>query len=303
MKINKPVVPYYKTAGGVLYKGSSEHLLKKLKKKYAGKVKLIFTSPPFPLNRKKKYGNLTGDEYLKWIAKFSKLFSGFLTQDGSIVIEIGNAWNSGIPTTSTLPMETLLHFKNCGKYHLCQEFIYYNPARLPSPVQWVNIERIRVKDAFTRFWWLSKTPFPDANNSRILIPYGKKMLQLLNSKKYNAGKRPSEHTIGEKSFCKNNNGAIPPNVIIASNTTPYDNYITYCRNNNFEIHPARMPDKVVELFIKFLTKKNDIVLDPFAGSNVTGATSERLGRKWLSIEVNENYIKGSIGRFTKRILK
>ena len=37
------------------------------------------------------------------------------------------------------------------------------------------------------------------------------------------------------------------------------------------IHPARMPPELVEFFVRFLTDGSDLVLDPFAGSNTTGA--------------------------------
>jgi site-specific DNA-methyltransferase (cytosine-N4-specific) len=155
-KSHNDIQPYHKTKNGGYFIGLSEEVLKsKLFNQYKGKIKLIFTSPPFPLNRKKKYGNLQGTQYISWLSSFSKIFSNYLTADGSIVLEIGNAWNQGHPTTSTLPMETLLEFKRTGNLHLCQEFIYFNPARLPSPVQWVNKERIRVKDSFTRLWWMS----------------------------------------------------------------------------------------------------------------------------------------------------
>ena len=75
---------------------------------YTNKIQMIFTSPPFPLNRAKKYGNLNGDEYKKWLCDVIESMMPLLTDAGSIVIEVGNAWNSGEPTFSTLPMETLL---------------------------------------------------------------------------------------------------------------------------------------------------------------------------------------------------
>lgn len=292
--------PYYTTPYGKYFLGESESILNsRLLEIYRGKVKLIFTSPPFPLNRKKRYGNCQGEDYIKWLSGFAKLFVEFLTYDGSIVLELGNAWNPSSPTTSTLPLESLLKFKEQGNLHLCQEFIYYNPARLPGPVQWVNKERIRVKDAFTRLWWLSPITRPNADNRRILIEYSKRMENLLNTKKYNSGKRPSEHVIGKNSFLKNNGGSIPSNVIIATNTKAKDIYLEYCREKNLEPHPARMPEVLASFFIKFLTLENDVVLDPFAGSNITGYVAEKLKRNWISIDINENYALGSMGRFLK----
>ena len=123
------------------------------------------------------------------------------------------------------------------------------------------------------------------------------MKKLLKSGKYNSGQRPSEHVIGEKSFLRNNGGAIPPNVLLSANTTSGDSYLAYCKNHGIEPHPARMSTDVASFFIRFLTEENDWVMDPFAGSNVTGAVAERLGRRWISIEPNQIYANGSIGRF------
>ena len=305
--------PLYRTKAGVLYCGSSEKILtSKWLKPLNGKVNLIFTSPPFPLKKKKAYGNLNGQEYIDWLASFSELFNNLLAPDGSLVVDIGNSWESGLPTMSTESIEALLELKKQGNYYLCQEFIWHNPSKLPSPVQWVNIERIRVKDSFTRLWWLSKTPKPKAYNREVLQEYSPSMKSLIKKKKYNSGKRPSGHYIGEKSFLKDNGGAIPPNVLLfdenhdsplspiltIANTKSSDPYLKYCKENNLKNHPARMPPELAHFFIKFLTEPNDIVLDPFAGSNITGYVAESLGRKWRSIEKDEEYALASKSRFT-----
>ena len=148
--------PAYKTSRGKMYQGDAEDMLRRYPiARFKGKVQLILTSPPFPLNRKKRYGNLTGNHYLEWIRRLGPLLGDYLAPDGSIVIEMGNAWEKGSPTMSTLPMRALLGFLESANLHLCQEFVCYNPARLPTPAQWVTIERIRVKDAFTRVRWTS----------------------------------------------------------------------------------------------------------------------------------------------------
>jgi len=295
--------PLYRTQKGVLYNGSSEYLLKaKWFKPLKNKINLIFTSPPFPLNRRKAYGNLKGDDYIDWLANFADIFRQLLHPKGSIVIELGNAWERGKPTMSILSMNALLEFKQRGNFHLCQEFIWHNIARLPSPAQWVNVERIRVKDAFTRLWWLSTSSRPKANNRKILKDYSPAMKHLLKTRKYNAGQRPSEHSIGQKTFLKNHGGSIPSNVISISNTKSNDPYLKYCRKKKINGHPARMPPRLAEFFIKFLTKKNDIVMDPFAGSNVTGCVAEKLNRRWRCIEKNKVYARASRARFSNSYL-
>ena len=294
----------YTTKRGVMYHGFAEDVLRSnLAKKHRGTVQLILTSPPFPLNRKKKYGNRQGEEYVEWLAMFAPLFKEFLTDDGSIVMEMGNAWEPGEPVMSTLALEALLMFLRAGDLKLCQQFICYNPARLPTPAQWVNVDRIRVKDSYTHVWWMAPTTRPKADNRRVLRPYSASMLNLLRTKKYNAGRRPSEHHIGAASFLKNNGGAIPSNVLTFTNTLSNDPYLTCCKERGLPLHPARMPIDLAAFFIEFLTEARDRVLDPFAGSNTTGAAAEYLKRRWLAIEPSEQYIQGSQGRFAETFVE
>lgn len=288
----------YKTDKGTFYNGELESTLKaKEFQQYIGKLNLIFFSPPFPLNRKKKYGNFQGEEYIEWLSNIGLLLKDFLTEDGSIVLEVGNSWEEGRPVMSTLALRSLLSFLERGNYKLCQQFVWYNKAKLPSPIEWVNKKRIRVKDSYTSIWWMSKTDYPKANNKNVLQEYSNRMKKLLNEQSYNSGKRPSEHVINDKSFLTNNGGAIPSNVLISSNTDSSSNYLKYCRANEIIPHPARMPLDLPEFFIRFLTDKDDFVFDPFGGSNTTGEAAESLERNWISVEVNEQYIEGSKGRF------
>lgn len=292
----------YSTKWGRMLHGKSDEILTDGSlTRFEGKVNLIFTSPPFPLNRKKRYGNETGDAYIKWLCEFGPLFKKMLALNGSIVIEVGNSWEPGMPVMSTLAMRALLEFQSKNDLYLCQEFIWHNTAKLPSPAQWVNVDRCRVKDSFTKLWWMSPWQKPKANNRRVLRQYSDSMKTLLKRRSYNFGKRPSEHNISKTAFLTDNGGSIPDNVIICANTQSGGDYQAYCRRKNITLHPARMPSEVARFFINFLTEPGDIVLDPFAGSNTTGAVAEGLERYWLSIEASKDYIRGSKGRFGDRI--
>lgn len=294
-------VAYSTHWGRMLFGKSDEILTDNSLSKFEGKINLIFTSPPFPLNRKKKYGNETGETYIRWLCEFGPLFLKMLAPDGSIVIEMGNSWEPGQPVMSTLALRALLEFQTRNNLYLCQEFIWNNTAKLPSPAQWVNVERIRVKDSFTKLWWMSTVQKPKANNQRVLQEYSKAMKGLLRKGKYNSGLRPSEHNISKEAFLTDNGGAIPSNVLACANTNSTDYYHKYCRDNDLQMHPARMPSDLARFFIKFLTEPGDIVFDPFGGSNTTGAAAEELHRHWISIEASLNYIKGSRGRFKESI--
>jgi DNA modification methylase len=294
-----------------MFHGLTEDALRHPKlSSWKGKVQLIFTSPPFPLQREKKYGNLTGQSYADWLAAYAPLWAEYLTADGSIVIEVGNGWNPGVPTMSTTSLKALLAFQEAANLHLCQEFICFNPARLPSPAEWVTVRRVRVKDSFTRVWWLSPTPHPKADNRKVLTGYSDSMKKLLSRGTYNGGKRPSQHHVGDRSFLIDNGGAIPPNVLAPpnsdemllevlpiSNTASRDRYRRKCKELELTLHPAVMPELLVEFFVKFLTDADDVVMDPFAGSNTTGAVAERLERRWLAIEASPAYVESSRLRF------
>jgi DNA modification methylase len=315
-----------KTKSGRYYIGKSEEiLLSRPFHQQRGKVQLIFTSPPFPLNSKKSYGNMVGEEYLRWFSSLAPIFAEMLSDDGSIVIEIGNSWEPSRPAQSLLPLQSLLGFVSHegSGLRLIQEFICYNPSRLPSPANWVTVKRIRTVDSYTRLWWIAKSDFPKADNSRVLRPYSQRMKHLLATGKYNAGKRPSEHNIGEKSFLRDCGGSIShnlfelenidaerdvrlPEIVNAfsfSNNVNTDFLSQTCKQRGIKPHPARMPMGLAAFFIEFLTEPEDLVLDPFAGSNTTGYVAARLDRRWLAIDAESKYVEQSKIRFEDPALK
>ena len=305
----------YETTFGKYYWGKCEEVISRLD--INGKVQLLLTSPPYPLNKKKRYGNMVGTEYLNWLYSLAPIFSKVLTPTGSIVIEFGNSWEKNRPIQSILAIKALLQFLEHpeSNLRLCQEFICYNPARIPSPAQWVTINRIRAIDSFTHIWWLATTDYPKADNTRILRPYSKSMKRLLNRGSYNAGKRPSEHVISDGGFLKKHKGSISHNVLEietmnddidlrlpysmlrVSNTKSNDYFMRRCREDHITPHPARMPLEIASYFINFLTDEGDLVLDPFGGSNTTGFCAEKLKRNWISIEIEKDYVKQSMIRF------
>ncbi len=289
----KPIL-FHETGLGRIYHGDSLDLLADLE---PASVDLIMTSPPFGLVRKKEYGNVEAGQYLDWFKPFAVHFHRMLKDTGSLVIDIGGAWNSGRPTRSLYHFKLLIMLCEEFEFHLAQDFYWWNPSRLPTPAEWVTVRRIRVKDAINTVWWLSKTPWPKASNRRVLQPYSKSMRELL-EKGYRAKKRPSGHDISEK-FSVDNGAAIPPNLIAIPNTESNSYYLRYCQERGITPHPARYPAALPEYFIRMLTDEGDLVLDPFAGSCVTGEVCERLRRRWLCSELVEDYLLGARGRFVR----
>ncbi|MBS0153385.1 MAG: site-specific DNA-methyltransferase [Nitrospira sp.] len=183
---------------------------------------------------------------------------------------------------------------------MAQEFFWYNPAKLPSPAEWVTVRKIRVKDSVNCIWWLSKTPHPKANNQNVLTEYSPDMKRLL-VRGYRPKQRPSGHNITAK--FRDNGGAIPPNLLTFGNNDSNGYYLEACKRSGIKPHPARFPIQIPSFFIRFLTDPLDLVLDPFAGSNTTGEACERERRKWVAIELNETYLEGSRFRFEKKNLE
>jgi site-specific DNA-methyltransferase (cytosine-N4-specific) len=288
------LAPAYSTKWGRCCHADSLGVLRQLR---ADSVSLVMTSPPFALKRQKAYGNVTPAEYIDWILPFTDEIFRVLRPDGSFVLDLGGAWNPGMGTRSLYPYELILRLTK--RFHLAQEFYWFNPSKLPTPAEWVTIRRTRVKDAVTTLWWLSKTEEPDADNRRVLKPYSKSMKRLLRDG-YQAAMRPSQHEISPH-FQRDNGGAIPPNLLSVPNTRSNDDYFRKCREAGLPIHPARFPDPVPDFFIRFLTRPGQLVLDPFAGSNVTGRAAETLERHWLAIEINADYVAGSRLRFPNAV--
>jgi site-specific DNA-methyltransferase (adenine-specific) len=62
-------------------------------------------------------------------------------------------------------------------------------------------------------------------------------------------------------------------------------------------HPCQMPVRLLERIITACSRPDDVVLDPFAGSGTTLVAAERLGRRWVGVELSKQYTT----RATERI--
>ena len=282
----------YSTILGKAYCGDSLALMREMA---PNSVDLVMTSPPYALHFKKEYGNADQANYINWFTPFASEIHRILKPTGSFVLNIGGTWTPGNPTRSLYHFRLLLRLCDEFGFNLCQEFFWYNPAKLPAPAEWVNVRRIRVKDSVEYIYWLGKTPNPKADNSRVLQPYSKDMLRLIR-KGVSKTVRPSGHNIKE-TFAQDRGGSIPGNLIECGNNESNSNYFAALKRMKRKIHPARYPSELPRFFMNFLTDEDDLVLDPFAGSNTTGFVAESLGRRWVSMEISPEYVEDSRLRF------
>jgi DNA modification methylase len=304
--------PLYRTTHGAAFLGDSQELLAGIP---TGSVNLVFTSPPYALHFKKEYGNAHKRDYVRWFIPFATQILRVLKDDGSFVLNIGGSYNEGTPTRSLYHFHLLIALVEEVGFHLAQECFWYNPAKTPMPAEWVTVRRIRVKDSVEYVWWLSKTPWPKASNSRVLKEYSPDMIRL-SRRGVKPMVRPSGHVIRDSFDKIGAGGAIPPNVVEDGlpgelglpvpeamlkfgNNAANDEYAKRSKELGLKMHPARFPPALPEFFIKLLTEEGDTVVDPFAGSNTTGLVAEGLRRRWLAMERVSEYLEASKVRFER----
>ena len=290
--------PLYSTKYGSAYLGNSLELLDQLE---TNSVNLVITSPPFALQREKSYGNVSQDLYIDWLFAFCEKVYRVLDPTGSFVLDLGGAYQSQRPVRSLYNYHILIKLCEELDFRLAEEFFWFNPSKLPSPIEWVNKRKIRAKDSVNTVWWLSKGDFPKADIKHVLVPYSDRMKKLhQNPEKYYKPKtRPSGHDIST-SFATDNGGAIPSNMLQIPNTDSSSQYLRVCRDLEIKPHPARFPLRLPKFFIEFLTEPSDLVVDIFAGSNTTGLAAEIGQRRWIAFEQEHQYLTASAFRFIQK---
>jgi site-specific DNA-methyltransferase (cytosine-N4-specific) len=286
----------YRTNRGLQVCGDSRAVLRELE---ANSVDLIITSPPFALQRKKSYGNKEQREYVDWLCEFGAAALPVLKDTGSFVMDLGGSYEKGKPVRSLYNFRVLTEFCDRLGYRFAEDFYWFNPAKLPSPIEWVNIRKMRAKDSVNTVWWFSKGDWPKADVTKVLTPYSDRMKKLLDDPEsfFQPAKRPSGHDITWKFGEKENAGAIPSNLLQIPNTDSNSFYMRTLKVLNENRHPARFPAELPAFFIRLLTDPDDVVVDIFSGSNTTGIVAEQLGRRWISIELEKNYAILSAVRF------
>lgn len=289
--------PVYTTARGTAWQGDSDLWLKSLAD---SSVNAAIISPPFALLRQKEYGNKTEVAYLDWLLEFLKVLRPKLADTGSLVVDLGGAYQRGTPTRQLVQWKFVIRAVEELGYFLAQECYWNNPSKLPSPIEWVNKRKIRLKDPVNVVWWLGKTEWPKADATKVLVPYSARMQKLLEDPAayYTAADRPSQHYVSWN--FKDNGGALPSHLLSIPNSESNSSYLRSCKAAGISAHPARFPEGLPEFFIKLLTDEDDLVIDFFAGSNTTAAVAERLHRRWASCELDEDYVFASAFRFVEK---
>ena len=240
---------------------------------------LIFTSPPYADQRQKTYGGVKPDEYVEWFLPKTKEFLRVLKPDGTFVLNIKERVVNG--ERHIYVMETILKMREQG-WFWTEEFCWHKKNSYPG--KWPN----RFRDAWERLIQFNKTKKFNMYQDAVKVKVGdwaKDRLKNLSE----TDKIRDESKVGS-GFGKNISNWIDRDLVYPDNVI----YMaTECSNRN---HSAAFPESLPKWFINLFTKPGDIVLDPFIGSGTTAVVAQKMGRNYLGIDINEEYIQISKDR-------
>jgi DNA modification methylase len=266
-------------------------------------ITLCLSSPPYPLNATKAYGNVTQKEYVDWICKAIEPIIKNLRDGGSIVLNLGNdVFIQKSPARSTYRERMIIAFEdNLGLYKM-DEIPWINKSKPPGPTYWASITRQQLNCAWEPIYWFTNNPIKClSNNNRVLQPHSEQHLKYLQNKHLiNEYRINSDgaHIVRNTSYNNITKGKIPKNIFERGHKCKdQDEYKKYCKEINIPYHGASFPLDLAKFFISFLSDEEDLIVDPFGGSLTVAKGAEELNRRWLSSDNIWQYLRGAFGRF------
>lgn len=226
-------------------------------------VDAVIFSPPFDGGWEITSHDRTSRPFLDWFLPFFEQFRRILRPAGCVVFELGGIWLSDAPGKSMQHVGAI-HALAAAGWRLVQDFFWYNPQLIyPEPCGGT-----RAKDSITPIWVMSMSHdvYFDAE-ALARPPQGEfirgNLLRFDTSGKY------------DQAYEK---------ALVPLSLPPYID---------------RWPTSVPALFIELLTRPGALALDPFAGTGATCFAAERLGRRWIGIEMNralESHVLAMFGQ-------
>lgn len=266
-------------------------------------INLILTSPPYPLRKKRKYGNPTEAEYVDWICKMIEPALKRLAPGGSICLNVSNdIFLMNSPARSMYVERLMLALHDRFGLFKMDDLIWNNPSKAPGPFQWASKTRFQLNVGYEHVLWLTNDPKKvRSNNQRVLQPHTEEHLKFVRA---GGHKKASINSDGayrkyEGSFGQETAGKIPRNVLTIGHACGNQRALQkLMKDHGLPSHGASFPLKLALFLISFLTDPGELVADLFGGSNTVGLAAELLGREWLVTENVAEYAMGSAFRFT-----
>ncbi|WP_347273524.1 site-specific DNA-methyltransferase [Candidatus Kuenenia sp.] len=242
-------------------------------------VDLIVTSPPYADKRKIIYNTIPAEKYVEWFMPITDELKRILNDNGSFILNIKEKAENG--ERHTYVLELILEMKKQG-WLWVEEYIWHKKNCYPG--KWPN----RFRDAWERCLHFTKQKKFKMFQESVMIPIGdwvEERLKNLSERDKMRFESRSKSGFGKNiSNWLNRDKVYPTNVL---------HLATECSNKN---HSATFPVALPCWFIKLFTEEGDVVLDPFIGSGTTAIACLQLNRKYIGIEIKEEYYKLAIER-------
>ncbi len=249
-------------------------------------VDLIVTSPPYADQRTSTYGGIKPEKYVAWFMPKADQFFRVLKPSGSFILNIKERVVNG--ERSTYVLELILEMKKHG-WLWTEEYMWHKKNSHPG--KWPN----RFRDNWERLLHFTKQKNFNMYQDEVMVPVGdwaKTRLKNLSE----TDMRRDNSKVGS-GFGKNISNWVGRDMVYPSNVL----YMaTECYNQQ---HSATFPEELPEWFIKLFTQPGDLVLDPFNGSGTTCVAANSLGRKYLGIDLSEEYCQIAINRLQDKANK
>jgi DNA modification methylase len=265
-----------------------------------GSVKLVFTSPPYPVVRR-DYGRFTVEQWLDWMKRMMAIWGDLITDDGTIAVNVMDVFESGSPMLSPYVERFTLSAIDDAGLNFAGRMMWHSPTKLGN-IQWTSKAKVHPKNSLEHLLLFSKSDRPSWDITRMeRNPYAARTVRQSESEaKRGKVRRPSGITTSGAAFALGA-GPLPGNLIVAGGVVGSDSYSKRCRDTGVTPHPARFPEKLPRQVILMATDRGDVVYDPMAGSNTTGKVAADLGRRFISSEPMLDYVRSSALRFPEAI--
>ncbi|ACT52093.1 site-specific DNA-methyltransferase [Methylovorus glucosotrophus] len=265
-------------------------------------IHLCVTSPPYPLASQRAYGNPNEGDFVDWLCRSIEPVVKNLVNGGSICLNIGNdIFISGSPARSLYQERLLLALHDRLGLSLMDRLVWHNPSKPPGPVQWASLNRVQLNVAWEPVYWLTNNPNAvRSDNRRVLQEHTERHLNFIRNGGIKARSSASDGAYIKRigAYSTETLGRIPRNVLTFGHACQDQrNYKQFAKNVGLPAHGAAMPLSLASFLIEFLSRPDDLVVDPFGGSFSTAKAAEQLGRRWLSTECMIEYVLGASVRF------
>ncbi|RJP49844.1 MAG: site-specific DNA-methyltransferase [Anaerolineaceae bacterium] len=247
---------------------------------------LIFTSPPYADQRAKTYGGIKPDRYVEWFLPKTTEFKRVLKPTGTFILNIKERVVDG--ERHTYVIDLILKMREQG-WLWTEEYVWHKKNSYPG--KWPN----RFRDNWERLIQFNKQKSFNMYQEEVMVPIGDWAKERL-AKLSETDKIRDESRAGS-GFGKNVSNWVGRDKVYPTNVL---HLATETGNKN---HSAVFPSDLPEWFIKLFTKPGDVVLDPFVGSGTTAFSALQLGRHFVGIDVNPEYVRLASQRVFERQIK